>query len=109
PCATGTRRLSSNDPNCFPGEVEVLTTKGWKKFDRVSLSDQLAQFDLATGEIDFQNPLAVIVKQHDEPLVRIKTETFIDVICTKDHRFHLLGRDGFWTTVEADHYNTDKE
>lgn len=87
-----TGRTSSKDPNCFPGDVEVLTVNGWERFDTVSKNTKVAQYELLNGEIDFVAPTNYIKKYTRQSLVHIKTDFFIDIVCTKNHRFPTMDR-----------------
>lgn len=85
---TATGRLSSTNPNCFPPEVEVLTSQGWKCWDSVRADDHLAQYDLHTGTIDFTRPLRLIDQPFAGQLVRLHTKLHFDVLCTRNHGFY---------------------
>jgi len=103
-----TGRSSSESPNCFPGYVEVLTRRGWVRFDEASPDEEVAQYDFATGEIDFASPLDYVSLPFRGRLVGITTEQHIDIVSTKNHRFTLIDRKtGALREVTADSYLKD--
>jgi uracil-DNA glycosylase len=89
---TRTSRTSSDDPNCFPPNVEVLTRLGWTRWDETDESDELAQYDMNTQQIDFVQPLEWIKHRHNGNLVNIKTQLHLDITCTENHNFILDNR-----------------
>jgi uracil-DNA glycosylase len=91
-CKVSTWRTSSESPNCFPPEVEVLTTEGWLKWPEVNQSSYLAQYNVEDGEISFTQPEKLICQNVSTLLTRIKTDLHIDIKCTENHRFVLLRR-----------------
>ena len=97
PMATTTRRLSSNDPNCFTGDTEVLTEKGWIKFENLKGNkygecELLAQYNLDTEEISFTKPLEYIKFDFKGQLINIKSDFFLDITSTPEHEFYLKNR-----------------
>lgn len=93
---TATGRLRSSSPNCFPGFVEVLTDRGWMRWDDLyHASDRddvrLAQWDVDTREVTFDRPNFYVTKD-DQPCVRVRTRQQIDIVCTNDHRFTVFHR-----------------
>lgn len=54
-----------SDSECFDDQTQVLTLKGWKYFKDVEESDQVAQYDIETGVIDFAKPISNIVKDYE--------------------------------------------
>ena len=98
---TETGRYRTQRPNCFPGEVEVLTDRGWMRWDYVYAHGasaerdgeqiMLAQWDMDTMEISFATPLRYVMKP-DEECVHVFSEQQIDIVCTPDHRFTVYDR-----------------
>lgn len=104
---TATGRLSSSNPNCFSGDTEVLTNKGWIRFDRLTNKESVAQFDIDTDEISFAKPTKYFRHQTDE-FLHITTDKQIDLMCTKNHRCLLENRktsEKFF--IEANNYKED--
>ena len=105
---TRTARLSSGEPNCFPGDVEVLTMRGWVRWDATIPEDKLAQYDLDSGMIDFVAPLQWICESNPSgEIVRIITKKHVSIRCTANHGFWLKSRRGKWWHKEATDYPED--
>ena len=49
---------------CFSGDTEVLTEKGWQRFDSLDKGVKLAQYDLESEEISFEQPLRYIHQEN---------------------------------------------
>lgn len=88
-----TGQLNSRDPNCFSGSTEVLTKNGWMFFaDAVrERPKEVAQYDVDTGEIDFEKPLGWITRPIG-PMVSIRTFDQIALEVTPDHRCLVRNR-----------------
>lgn len=87
--ATG--RYASRNPNCFPGDVEILTEQGWSTFENLNRDVKVAQYD--DGGIEFVNPMAYHKKYIEEDLIEINSES-VKLIMTSDHRVLTETRDG---------------
>lgn len=93
---TETGRYRTSSPNCFPGEVDVLTELGWMHWNELYYrSDRddikLAQWDVDTLEITFARPNAY-VKHDDAKCVHVYGRQQLDILCTPDHRFTVYHR-----------------
>ena len=102
---TDTGRLSSDNPNCFPDDVETLTSRGWVHWASVTPTDYLAQYDIETKEISFARPLSLISRPHEGSLLRLWLKRSLDIISTPDHRFTVRsrhpGKNPKWVTAET--------
>lgn len=106
---TSTGRLSSKNPNCFPPTVEVLTDSGWHFFGSVPAGSKVAQCDVDTLAIDFVEPLNSIEQHFDGNLISLKTDNFLDIISTPNHRFPTIDRvNGGTKFKEASCYPKDR-
>jgi len=85
---TRTGRLSSSNPNCFSGDTEVLTRRGWVRFDKLKKGESVAQWD--NGVIEFIRPTDHI-EVKAETLLHIEL-TQVDLQVTRDHRCLLRNR-----------------
>lgn len=45
---------------CFSGDTEVLTEKGWQRLDNLDKSFKVAQYDMDSREVTFDNPIQYI-------------------------------------------------
>lgn len=91
-----TSRFKSSSPNCVTGDVEVLTSLGWMRWDEAySRRDEgllLAQWDPSTKDrsVTFAKPDAW---HYDEAeTVHVTAGKQIDIHCTANHRFMLYHR-----------------
>lgn len=84
-----TGRLSAAEPNCFTGDTEILTEKGWMRFDQLEKGVRVAQYD--KGEITFALPTAYIEKDFEGDLIHNQTRA-IDSLTTPDHRCLVINR-----------------
>jgi uracil-DNA glycosylase family 4 len=105
PWGTRTGRFSSNNPNCFDGETEVLTPDGWVRFDEYT-SQKVAQWS-EDGTITMVQPDAFIRNAFSGSLVHVKN-IHIDLRMTPDHRCLLKHRKtGKLRVFAADEYPED--
>lgn len=104
--STATHRLSSKEPNCFIGEVEVLTLGGWRRFDEVYYDrEAVATWD--NGQITFVNPDSW---QHmrNRPIIHLETRS-VSLPVTEDHRCLLRTRQGEYKDIIAKDYVDDHQ
>lgn len=93
---TSTGRYKTSSPNCFPAEVEVLTSKGWLRWDEAYAKREtgikLAQWNVESRfrEITFERPEAWHTGRNR--LVRVRTHQQIDIIATPEHKFEVFSR-----------------
>jgi hypothetical protein len=87
---TRTYRLSSENPNCFSADTEILTRRGWILFQDLQEDDLVAQFDLELESIDFVKPLSFIQHEYTGDLTHIHTdEKQIDLLVTPNHECYI--------------------
>jgi len=93
----------SSQPNCFDGDTEVLTRRGWVRFrDCEPETDEVAQAQVEDGRVEFVRPTAWVKKRYEGELLYITTKKQIDLCCTPDHRIPFQHRrTGAWTVQPA--------
>jgi hypothetical protein len=70
---------------CFPGDTEVLTRRGWVRLDAYGGQD-VAQYNL-DGTAEFVKPLAIIDKEYNGPLTVFQSKSkSVNLWTTPDHR-----------------------
>jgi superfamily II DNA or RNA helicase len=68
---------------CFSPDTEILTNRGFVRFDELSEVADVAQYDC--GNISFVKPLRYITKHYDGELVHISSDSRIDLLVTPNH------------------------
>lgn len=79
---TVTGRLSSEEPNCFHPDTEVLTRDGWVRIWTILPTTEIAQWD--DGEISFVRPTK-FYKEIASELIDIRNR-HVSLLVTADHR-----------------------
>lgn len=59
---------------CHSPDTEVLTPKGWVRFDELKDTDQVAQYDIDTGEVSFVTPSRVVRRMHKGEMIKFGGE-----------------------------------
>jgi len=101
----------TSTPNCFSADTEILTERGFVRFDAIDPSEGLrvAQYTRETGGISWVHPEAWIQKQHHGPMLHLQT-TATSLVVTPDHRCLVRNRKtGRTRVVEAKDYPEDHE
>lgn len=68
---------------CVTGDTEILTEKGFVRFDLLNKSLKVAQYD--NGSISFVNPLRHIEKHYKGEMIHFKSDKLIDLHTTAKH------------------------
>ena len=69
---------------CFKGDTEVLTEKGFKRFDALNGDEKIAQYN-ENGTIEFVTPISHIKRYHKGSLVKFTVKDGRDVYMTSNH------------------------
>lgn len=85
------RSLSKNGGYCLPMHTEVLTERGWLKFNELTLNDTVFSLDISSGKIVKDS----ILEKHFVPNQEVLKyqNGFYAFECTKDHRWWGWKRD----------------
>ena len=79
------------DSECLTGDHEILTPKGWKRIDHITIDDQVAQWDYKTRSISFINPYRIISKMNDGKLFYFTDgNNNLSQITTPKHRMPII-------------------
>lgn len=78
---------------CFTGETEILTEKGFVKFSELDKSTKVAQW-WDNGNINFTNPLRHICNEHDGEMTLFKVKHGVSVPMTNNHQQVFRGNHG---------------
>lgn len=93
-----TRVISLGD-ECFPPDVEVLTSTGFVRFDKISGDEKIATWS-DEGNIVFEKPSRVLVKDYDGMLLQYKQSNMAS-ITTPKHNLVKVDRNGVVHRREA--------
>ncbi len=81
-----------NYPYCYSEDTEVLTTAGWKTFDKIDQdADKLASMNLDSGVFEWQSPECVTWEPYHGRMIRFHSRT-LDLLVTPNHRMVLQSR-----------------
>jgi superfamily II DNA or RNA helicase len=101
----GSKRIEKFNPDdyglviadeCFPGDVEILTSNGFKRFDSLTQKEEIGQYN--DGVVEFVNPERFLVKPYNGDMIHYKTDRGIsikstpnhDMVCVKQNRIHKI-------------------
>lgn len=107
PTGTVGLRFSHNNPNCCDGDTEILTRGGWIKFKDLSEGLEVAQFNSKNDEITFIEPTRVVNQHYKGKMCHIKTDEYIEMLVTPNHRCLLETRKGKKIDLPADSFKPD--
>ncbi|MEH2148587.1 tape measure protein [Nostoc sp.] len=83
-------KVSAEELRCYDYNTEVLTSRGWVRWDEVSDRDLFASQNLETGEIEFQSPTRTIRYRYTGLMLRVNSPS-VDLLVTPDHRMVVRG------------------
>lgn len=105
---TSVGRWNSSGPNCYSGDTEVLTDRGWLRFDDLAKTD-MPKF--VTWQPDGSMRWEEATEYHryeGAEFMSIKTDLYIDLMVTPDHGCPVFSRKtGKFRVVEAKDYPRD--
>lgn len=78
---------------CFPGDTEVLTDQGFKRFDLLDGSEKIAQYN-ADGTVEFVVPLRHIRKKHSGDMYKWNVFHDRPICMTPNHVQPLVVKNG---------------
>ena len=71
--------------DCLDDKTEAYTKEGWKKYQDISLSDEVMGLNLETNEVEFQPINKIIIKDHNGQM-KVMNNANVDLMCTPKHR-----------------------
>jgi superfamily II DNA or RNA helicase len=76
---------------CFTPDMEIMTEKGFIRFDNLSGNELIAQFDQNTKEISFCTPIRHVKKLvENHNMITFKSDKKIDVTVTENHEMVII-------------------
>ena len=90
---------------CYSEDTEVLTEHGWRFYDEVAPTDQIATLNPDTGALEYHVPDSLHVYPHEGEMVRFRAAG-VDTLVTPDHKMWVRKRRTgtrlpLWEKVEA--------
>ncbi|KYC42088.1 hypothetical protein WA1_18990 [Scytonema hofmannii PCC 7110] len=77
--------VQAEELRCYDRHTEVLTCRGWVRWDEISKEDSFASKNLETGEIEYQQPIRTVRYRYKGLMLRVNSN-HIDLLVTPDHR-----------------------
>ena len=74
---------------CFDGDTEILTDKGFKKFKELDHTELVAQYE--NGKVEFVKPIRYIKRWHNDKMINLKTHRNANIIMTPNHNQYYIG------------------
>ena len=106
--STETGRMNCRNPNiqnCFDGETEILTNRGFVPFPELTETDKVAQWE--NGDIYFVKPTEYHEHHYTGNMIYLRN-THINIMATPDHRCLLQNRkNNQYYVISADNYSKD--
>jgi hypothetical protein len=84
---------------CHDEETEVLTLRGWKRHNDVSLTDYIATVHPQTGRLEYHHPIALHRYRYQGKMLRLRS-ALTDLCVTPNHRL-WIGKVGWGGAYEA--------
>lgn len=84
---------------CFTGETEILTERGFVRFDELTRDLLVAQYD--NGNITFTQPSRYINREYEGELLTVETDRGISLRCTPNHELLSINKDGVYVKKPA--------
>ena len=91
---------------CYTGDVEVLTEKGYQRFDQLDRSLKVLQYDADTKEVSFTKPLGYTDAPYKGDLYTFRTANGIDFSVSDEHDMLIERSNGKWTKKKPYEINT---
>lgn len=87
--------------NCFSADTEILTKRGWLRFDQVTLDDEFCSHDSKTGSSFWEKAEKIHWTHYKGEMVRFKNR-YIDLLTTPTHNMLVKRRKTTeWKVVPA--------
>ncbi len=77
---------------CFSSDHDILTLKGWKKVNEITLNDKIACL-INGNTLEYKNPTHIQEYDYNGELYKIKSNQ-VDLIVTPNHRMYVGNRNG---------------
>lgn len=86
---------------CFTGDVEVFTDRGFVRFDSLNRREKIAQYDSVTEEISFTKPLGYTKRKYDGDIINMVSDKKINISVTPNHDMVAVNTKGITYKIKA--------
>jgi superfamily II DNA or RNA helicase len=87
---------------CFTPDTEILTNKGFIRFDCLDKSELVAQFDADNNEISFIKPIRHIENDYNGKLINATSPKRMSLTTTPNHEMLLFGKNKHIKKIHKD-------
>jgi len=77
---------TATNPLCFDEETELLTRRGWKRGNEISIDDEAWTYSIERDRMEWEPLQGFRIYRHCGPMARLKNGSF-DFLVTKNHRW----------------------
>lgn len=84
--AAGIFTIPGSGIACLPTRAEILTRRGWRRYDEVSVGDMVLAYD-TLGDLNRWTPLRKVSVYSSAPVCRLDGGKNFQAICTPDHKW----------------------
>ena len=87
--------------SCLDLDTEILTQRGWLKYNELKYSDSVFEYNLQTKELELRKPKFIYIgKEEQREMIRFKSKR-IDMYLTSDHKSLFYTKHNKPRVVEA--------
>ena len=76
---------------CYDADTRLVTTRGFKSYNEISMDDEIFSMNTNTGEIEVKKIDSIVIKNYRGKMVHFKNKR-IDLLVTPDHKMLLADR-----------------
>lgn len=76
-------------PYCYDTETECWTRNGWKRYDEITLDDEVLSLDHQTQEMQYSGIERIIIRDNDEDMISFDSRN-INLLVSANHRCYAI-------------------
>ena len=81
--------LTGKNPGCFDDKTEILTQRGWKYFEKVTLNDKVLTYDIKKGVSYYKRPKKIIKSFYNGIMLKFNNADS-EFVVTPNHKFIMI-------------------
>lgn len=78
-------------PYCYDTETECWTRKGWKKYNDITLEDEVLSLNHETQEMCYSGISNIIIRENDEDMISFETQ-HLNLCISANHRCYAVSK-----------------